>query len=253
MDATWQKSVICPVCEAEFTTENVRQDAIRVKGRDTDFMVYYEGINPNLYLVWVCPKCYYAALRDDFQTLTKKEQKILQDTISKRFSISKMADFTKERDEILGILSYELAGFCYEQRKSSNEKLASIYLREAWVAREIGDWDVEHECLEKSSSFYKKAFYEDYDLKMAKSEIMYLIGEISRRLGNYEEAISYLAKVFEDKGAKQKIADLAHNQYYLAKKDLEELREGVSSGETSHDELLEIVIKDAAKDLSDIE
>lgn len=253
MGATWQKVVVCPVCDVEFTTENVRQDAIRVKGRDTDFMVYYEDINPNLYLVWVCPKCYYAALKDDFQTLTGKEKKILQDTTSKRFSISKMADFTKERDEILGILSYELAGFCYGERKSSNEKLASIYLREAWIAREIGDWDVERECLERSATFYKKAFYEDYDLKMAKSEIMYLIGEINRRLGNYEEAMSYLARVFEDKGAKQKIADLAHDQYYLAKKELEELKESASSSETSHDELLEKVLEDAARDLSDIE
>lgn len=253
MSAIWQKSIICPVCEVEFTVENVRQDAIRVKGRDTDFMVYYEDINPNLYLVWVCPKCYYATLKDDFQTLTKKEQKVLQDTISKRYSISKMADFTKERDEILGMLSYELAGFCYAERKSSNEKLAGIYLREAWIAREIGDWDVERECLEKGSTFYKKAFYEDYDLKMAKSEIMYLIGEINRRLGNYEEAISYLSKVFEDKEAKQKIADLAHDQYYLAKKELEELKGDVSQGGASHDKLLEIVIKDAAKDLSDIE
>jgi hypothetical protein len=237
----WKKKVRCPLCDSEFYAYNVRSEAIKVKSRDTDFMVIYDGINPNWYLVWVCPKCYYSAFKADFHTLSDREKTTLAKLSDVRMSIAKIEDFSGERTANLANLSYELAVHCYQHRRGCDEKIANAYLREGWIARELGEWDHERECLKNAALYYKRAFETAYDLQMGRTEIMYLIGELERRLENYQIALKYFAKVFDDKKAKSNIANLARDQYHLAKDGLEKAKKSGLYPEESTQKLKEEV------------
>jgi hypothetical protein len=252
LDYIWIKEVKCPICEHNFKVYNVKSNCVRISKRDTDFMVYYDGVNPSWYFVWVCPRCYYASFKEDFLELSEKERRSLQAKSDARMALAKMADFSGERDLALALLSYEICALCYLHRKASDEKIANTYLRAAWIAREDGNWDVERKHLTSAVSFYKKAFETSYDMKMGRADIMYLIGEIERRLDNFDEAMKFFSKVFEDRRAKAKIVSLARDQYHLAKKQKKEMgeervEEKVEEKEEGENDLLELIREDAGK------
>ena len=53
-------SVKCTYCENSFKTMKVRPSFKKASKTDTDFCVHYKDINPDFYVVRVCPFCGYA-------------------------------------------------------------------------------------------------------------------------------------------------------------------------------------------------
>ena len=49
VEGLYNKEVVCPVCSQKFQATKVKARACKVKSRDSDFCVHYEGINPILY------------------------------------------------------------------------------------------------------------------------------------------------------------------------------------------------------------
>lgn len=219
MDTLWKKSVECPVCKNNFKALNIRSKHIKLKSRDTDLRGVYEGINPNWYDVWVCPKCFYAAFGNDYFKLTPKKIALFKETKEEREALAKGVNFERERNTYLALLSYQLGAYCYSQRKNCSDKVASLFMRAAWLARENKSWSLEKDFLEKSVRNYKKSYEEEIESSLEQTMVIYLIGEIERRLGNYEESLKYLSRVFNDRdGSKNaEIRRLAHEQYYLVK------------------------------------
>jgi hypothetical protein len=223
MGVFWEKQIDCPLCKNSFIAKNVKSSAIKIKKRDTDFRGIYEGVNPNWYLVWVCPKCYYASFSEDFENVKKKYIEILKKDEKERRLIAKGSDFNKERTHFLALISYELAAHCYQITNSSNEKIGNLFLKAAWLAREVKIWSLEKEFLKKALTCYQEAYEKDPDLKMDHSLIVYLIGELNRRLGNYKEALKFLGRVYDDRKGRCNIEvrRLAHEQYYIIKEIME--------------------------------
>lgn len=230
MDIFWKKSVECPICKNNFKALNIRSKHIKLKSRDTDLMGAYEGINPNWYDIWVCPKCFYAAFRNDYFKLILKETASFKETKEERGALVKGANFNRERNTYLALLSYQLGACCYSQRKNCSDKVASLFMRAAWLARENKSWSLEKDFLEKSVRNYKKSYEEETESSLGQIMVVYLIGEIERRLGNYEESLKYLSRVFDDRdGSKNaEIRRLAHDQYYLVKDIIRKSRRPVS-------------------------
>jgi hypothetical protein len=228
-EALWEKKIECPICKSSFKTFNVHREYIKLKSRDTDLRGVYEGINPNWYDVWVCPNCYYAAFRDDFFKLTFTKIKVFKEDIEERKKLAKGADFKKERNPYLALLSYQLGAYCYTKRRNSSEKVASLFTKAAWLARENHSFTLERDLLEKSVFYYKKSYEEETESTLDQIVVVYLIGEIERRLGNYEESIKYLSKaIYDQKSSKNaEIKRLAHDQYYLVKDILRKSRRPV--------------------------
>ncbi|MHB8758090.1 MAG: DUF2225 domain-containing protein, partial [Bacillota bacterium] len=64
----------CPVCQKKFNARKVRRSMCMVSKRDTDFCVTYQNVNPNLYSIWVCPHCGYAASDAAFAEVSPGDQ-----------------------------------------------------------------------------------------------------------------------------------------------------------------------------------
>lgn len=220
------ESITCPVCRKKFTAEYVEKDAMAVIFQDSDFMKSYKGVNPELYAIYVCPQCFYAAFREDFLNIPW----VIIDELSKRKEeredIVKNVDFNKKRNLYLALLSYEVAVACYKFRRNSSEKIADIMMKAAWLARDMNSWQLERDFLKKALMYYMKAFDHERDLRMDQTTSLYIIGEINRRLGNYEEAKKYLSWAFGNKIGEENryIKTLAHTQYSIVKEILEKKR-----------------------------
>ncbi|MEW6399530.1 MAG: DUF2225 domain-containing protein [Bacillota bacterium] len=64
----------CPVCSNTFSATRVAMSRLRVEERGPDFYVRYSPLDPNLYQVWVCPVCGYAAPQGAFAPLFPDER-----------------------------------------------------------------------------------------------------------------------------------------------------------------------------------
>src|SRR5690606_23174879 len=112
----------------------------------------------------------------------------------------------------LGILSATL-------KKEKHVVIAGLCLRLAWLFRMKNDEQEEKRFLSEALNQYKKS-YERADYiatPMTDIRILYMIGELSRRVGNIDEAIRYFSLVIQhkDKESEQKIVEMAREQWYL--------------------------------------
>ena len=95
IEGLYNKEVVCPVCKQKFQVTKVKARACKVKSRDSDFCVHYEGINPIFYDAWVCENCGYANHADKFGEITQREADILKNKLMPKWKKHSLAG---ERD-----------------------------------------------------------------------------------------------------------------------------------------------------------
>lgn len=210
----------CPVCKRKFAVTRVRTSHCVVEKRDEDFFIHYQGVNPYLYAIWVCPHCGYAAPENIFTEINKEGV----DTIALALKGKEIKiNFTGERTFEIGIAGYKLAIYCCELQECKDSLLAGLYLKTAWLYRHLGDLR-EKDYLAKSLEHYKLA-YDQEPLPLGNLTdlaLRYLIGELYRRLGDHREAIQWFNRVVIDSKSKfePKIAKMAREQWRLAKEEM---------------------------------
>lgn len=214
---TYESDIQCPVCQRGFRATKIRKTALRTDGRDADFNIRYTDVDANLYSVWVCPHCGYAATDQVFDQVNPAERKLLTDALAGR----PIPNCQGERDDAAGIAAIEQAMFCAGARGGKASALAGLHLRLAWIYRRTGD-PREREQLEIALDHYTKA-YSSEPLpigKMSGATLAYLIGELSRRLGRYHEAVQYFQIAVKDAGATEpQTAAMARQQWELAREE----------------------------------
>lgn len=190
----WTKRIVCPVCAADFEALNLRSEAVRLKERDSDFCEHYYGYNPLHYAIYVCPECFYAAYPDDFGTLSSKEAAAMGSALAKLLeSMNAQIDFRGLRDPAAAMVSFRFAIHCYQRRDAEPRKLAGLYHRLAWLAREAGDTATERDYLAQARDAYRTALDQRPPLEgRAEATAMYLLADISVRLDDAGEAARWL-------------------------------------------------------------
>ncbi len=195
----YDRDVVCKICEKTYVTKKVRTRFIRVKHHDTDFCSFYTStkINPLLYYVTVCPTCGFSASEectDYFPPMSKDliQQKICDNWTSK--------DYGQERTLDMAINSYKLAIYCAIIKKEKHIALGGLYLRLAWLYR------TESVNLQEEQRFIRLALDEylqsyttgDFsDTSFSEIKLLYLIGDLSRRVGSEGQATRYFSRVIE--------------------------------------------------------
>jgi uncharacterized protein (DUF2225 family) len=117
----------CPACGADHQKEQLFQGGGRlIAGNLTkDLRRIYEKnkkfgrVNPNDYVINVCPKCLYASFPKDWALSQEDLPKIKNSAGTRRTNIEKILgtlDFAQDRNLPLGAASYLLAIDCYQQR-----------------------------------------------------------------------------------------------------------------------------------------
>ncbi len=187
MEEFYTKDLTCKLCAKEFQSLLVRKSKQAVMKTDSDFCVYYEGEVPYFYHVFLCPACGYAFL----ESFAKKPGEKMQE------KITALPDFfSGKRDAPTAQLAYKRAIECAKMQREDDAVLASLHLQLAWIFRLTGDEEKELAALREALGYYV-AVYESSNLPDA-SKVMYLIGELNRRLGNLKEAVFWYSKVTND-------------------------------------------------------
>jgi len=205
MENFYTKDLGCKLCGADFKSLLVKKSKQAVTKRDSDFCFYYENEVPFYYNVFICPACGYGFL----ESFEKKPGGKMKESISPLAE-----DYCGERDNALAEKAYLRAIECAKMQKESDAILASLYLQLAWIYRFREDEVKEEQALNEALGYYIEV-YEKSDLADA-SKVMYLIGELSRRLGN-KEAVFWFSRVANDESGKEAMRRLARQAWQSIK------------------------------------
>ncbi|NLI57273.1 MAG: DUF2225 domain-containing protein [Clostridium sp.] len=222
-EALYNKSITCPVCDKKIEVTKVKSRSCIVSSRDTDFCVYYKTVNPMFYDAWVCEFCGYAAQSDRFEEISSSNaQKVIKE-ITPRW---KKRNFTGVRSAEKALEAFKLALYNAQMIDSKPSDYTKICMRIAWLYRILKD-EREDKFLKYALKFYYEV-YEKEDLpagKMDEFTCMYMIAELNRRLGDYDEAIKWFNRLVSSQDARKNklIMEMAREQYYITKEQKEKL------------------------------
>ena len=228
MSSLFDRKYNCPVCQKAFTSKQVKTSAIRAKERKKDFHTIFSGENPTFYGIICCPDCGYAKFENDFkQPLSLKQVEVVKATILKSW---KTQDFTMERDLQSAIKVHLIALVNYNVLKERQAIIGKLLLRLAWFYEELGQEDENKKYLTLALNAFLKSYEQekvDEEEEEKALEVIYLIGELNRQIGNYKEAIRWYESVVRHefayknrliKGYAKEQWALAAEEYSLSKK-----------------------------------
>lgn len=206
----------CPVCSGTFSATRMRSRLSMLK-QDSDFCTYYKEANPNYYTIWVCPTCGYAAQDTYFEETPAAVHSIRSFLAARKVNVN----FAGERTCEQAIATYKLAIFFAEMGGIISSRLASLYLKLAWLYREAEQSAEELVVLDKARIHYEQAFLTENTPfgNMTQLTLEYLIGELFRRTGQLPQALNYLGKVVANPQAKQekRILEMAREAWHKAR------------------------------------
>lgn len=213
----FDKVIKCPVCKEPFNAKMVRSSKIARTGTDTDFRIRCQDFEPLYYSVWVCPYCYYANYRSEFEAINEIQKKTLYNAGENRRKHFKPG-FSPQRTVKQIIECYRLVLDCADSIKERAEKIGSVWLNLSWLYDDVGDEDRRREALEKALQFFEKGYMEGTNLSPERvQKLSYLIGEVYRKLGDYSKAREYYYRSIVRRGGNQGINTLAEDQLQSVK------------------------------------
>lgn len=190
----YKKKMTCDFCGSAYETTRVRNGAKKILRTDTDYCVHYRGANPDFYTVRVCPYCGYAST-ENFEEGFKL--KLRQEFELKVASNWKYKDFGGVRTWEESVMTLKLALHCAQVRGEGYRIITSLLHRMAWMYRLKGDEAQEKRWLNYALDKYFDWFSnEDQGGKEAK--LIFIMGELNRRLGQFTEAGRWFQKLMND-------------------------------------------------------
>ncbi len=109
-----------------------------------------------------------------------------------------MRDYCKERTWEDSIQCFKLALLSAQIKNEKSRVVAGLLHHLAWLYRDKGDWGQEERFLTFALDSYVNVFEtEGMDLNNAK--LMYLLGELNRRLQRFQEAVKWFSRVINDR------------------------------------------------------
>ncbi len=206
------KKMDCPICKNQFTTPRVRMTKVRLFGTDTDLRPYYEGIDVVAYEPVICPECGYSSIFKTFNDITDATRDDVRSYLEKNY-VKK--EWSSEVDTQMAIEKFLLALQCLEPKRASIGEQAYIYLKLSWLFRVHTTTD--H--FKEKEEFCQQKFVETAEQTFAEVKFpvldweepvfLFLIGEVCRRIGDYERAYKYIGKILLDRNISMKIRNRA--------------------------------------------
>ena len=234
-DILFEKTYTCPCCDKEFKAKTVRTGKVKLESADTDLRPKYQLVDALKYDAIVCPTCGYAALNRFFNYLAAMQRKMIREQISANF---------KGLEENGAILSYDdaiarhkLALVNTIVKKGKTSERAYTCLKLAWVIRgkaeslpkETPDYEnvvkqlkaEEDELLLNAYEGFTQAFMKENFPICGMDELTssYLVADLARRSGKYEEALRWISKVITAREANERIKNKARELKELIREE----------------------------------
>lgn len=203
--------------------------------RDSDFYTRFkeQSLNPILYTVNVCPACGFSFTDQFKEKLTPREKDLVNEHIAAKWSSK---DFGRIRNVPEAIVSYKLAIFAAELTDQPHSVKAGLYLRLAWLYRSLEMTAEELRLIGLAVDEYELSYiHSDYsrgDKEMSEVRLLYLIGELYRRVEKYDLAIRYFGKAlsYRNTTIESGIIRMVQDQWQLAREEYKEKQKSSKIG-----------------------
>lgn len=207
----YEREVICPVCGAKFKAKTVKKEGYRVLKRDSDSFIHYATINPYFYDVWICNNCGYAASTLDFQKIKSFQIDLVKENITRKWQGK---NYPEVYDINIAIERYKMALLNYFYMDVPASRKAMLCLKLAWMHRIQSEHDKEISFIKQALEGFQTAYSsEDFPIcNMDRFTYLYLLGELNRRIGDFDKSLSWFSQVITTPGASQKIKDKCRDQ-----------------------------------------
>lgn len=238
-DFIFDKKFDCPVCNKSFKNKMVRAGKARLERIDTDLRPIHENIDTLKYDAVVCPHCGYAALARYFTYVTHRHAKIIKESISANFVNTFLEEDTYSYDE--AIKRHKLALLNNVMKRAKDSEKAYTCLKLAWLHRgyvenlpkDTEDFANKARSLKAEEiSFLEKA-YEGFKVAFTSEEfpmcgmddltVTYLIGDLARQLGKYDEAAKQVSLVVTSRKSNDRIKEKARDLRDMIKEEVRSL------------------------------
>ncbi len=201
MEPLFQIKVTCICCEQSFQTSRVRPSLKKAVKTDTDFCSYFKTVNPDYYVVRVCPYCGFASTENFTERINEKQKTAYYEKVGSHW---KNRDYGGERGSQDAMECYKLSLLTAQSIGEKDRVIAALLHHIAWLYRYEGQREQENRFLQFALDAYVRV-YETESGSISGARLMYLIGELNKRLGNNHEAVRWFGRVIQDK----KIVDAA--------------------------------------------
>ncbi|MCI5586652.1 MAG: DUF2225 domain-containing protein [Lachnospiraceae bacterium] len=236
-DLLFDKTFTCPVCDEEFHSKMIRTGKVKLLSADTDLRPKYQLVDSLKYDALVCPKCGYAALSRFFKFMMPAQAKLIRENISKNFSGLAPTGNIYTYDDAIARHQLALANAVVKKAKTSEK--AYTCLKMAWLYRgkaeslpsDTPDYDKvikelqnsEKELLENAYEGFLAAFSKEAFPMCGMDEltVTYLVADLARRIGRYDESSRWISKVLSSRQANERIKNRARDIKELLNQDRE--------------------------------
>ncbi|WP_232223981.1 DUF2225 domain-containing protein [Anoxybacteroides tepidamans] len=216
MSQLYDRNVVCMACHQQYTTKKIRSRFLRAVKHDTDFCSYYqpEDLNPLFYYVSVCPCCGFAITEEFSSYFPPGTREAIQQNIRTYWNGK---NYSGERTLEQALQTYQIGIYCASMKKERHIVLAGLYMRLAWLYRTYEMPEQEEQFMRLALKEYTASYsIEDFaGTHMSEVRLLYLIGELHRRLNETKEAIRYFSRVIAKKKEtiEKRIVDMAHERW----------------------------------------
>ncbi|MDQ6420313.1 DUF2225 domain-containing protein [Paenibacillus sp. LHD-117] len=220
MEPLYESKIVCICCETTYLTARVRPSFKKATRMDSDFCGYYtKGVNPDFYVVRVCPSCGYASTENGLERLSDKQKLDYYDRIGSNW---KGLDYGGERSAEQAMATYKLALLTAQVTGAPDRIISGLLHHIAWLYRYEGNEKEERRFLTYALEAYVRV-YQLEGISLNNARLMFLIGELNRRIGERHEAVKWFSRVVSDK----RIMDAAmiracREQWQLVREEMEQ-------------------------------
>lgn len=201
-DILYDKPFECPICAHHFTSKSIRLRKNQVVSIDSDLYAHYSMVNPTLYDAIVCPNCGYGALSSLFEKVTPTQKSWIKEGICPHYKKRRWTEYLTPSESIIKH-QFALASSIAKRGKLGEQSYICLHI--GWLYRELGNTFYEHLYLKKAIEGFKKALETEHFpvVNLDEATTMYIIADISFRLGEHDACRIYLAQVLSNRSSLQ--------------------------------------------------
>ena len=227
-DLVFDKTFTCKVCDKEFKSKMVRTGKVKLISQDSDLRPKYQYVDSLKYDAVVCPNCGFAALSRFFNYMTDTQAKLIKTNISANFKGLKEGEEILTYDESITRHKLVLVNAVVKHAKSSEKAYTCLKL--AWLLRGKSETlpaetpnlqEVKAQLAAQEKEYIANAYEGFMDAfskepfpmcGMDETTLTYLVADLARQIGKYDEALRMIARVLTAKNVgdriKQKTLDM---------------------------------------------
>ncbi len=219
-DFLFDKTYECPVCANRFTSKTVKTGRVKSISHDSDLRPVYAHLDVLKYDAVVCPKCGFAAVTRFFHAVSPSQNKWIKEQITSNFKGFEEPEEIYSYDDAIDMHKLALMSTIVKRGRTSERAYCCLKL--AWLLRgkrgQSNDAKEKNELKKQEREFIEKA-YEGFSEAFARESfpmcgmdemtVKYLVADLARQIGDYDEAKRWVSKIILSHNANERIKDKA--------------------------------------------